>query len=168
MDAVARLGAIGCAHANRDELRFEWTFRTVAPGDATPGPFTAAGDDVFGGAARVRRQRVNPSWTKRRRSGHSCTCIDGVQLLLRDDPDRPEQAFIGESASKLAADAVAGVRKYSPETHALLLEDAHFIERDAPLRPERDVFRNTDFGSPFSVGRPRLRQEQPQGHRYRN
>src|SRR5580692_2999384 len=85
MDAVARLGAIGCAHANRDELRFEWTFRTVAPGDATPGPFTAAGDDVFGGAARVRRQRVNPSWTKRRRSGH---VAEHPGARKTEEPDR--------------------------------------------------------------------------------
>src|SRR5688572_6391202 len=98
-------------------------------------------------------------------SRHPYTRIRRIELLLRDDSHCPEQLLFAEAAAKIGTHAVARVGEHRAESNAGLLEPAHLVESDAPLRLELDVVGNIDLRAPFLVVGPRLREIQPQRDR---
>lgn len=93
---------------------------------------------------------------------HPHTRIRRIELLLRDDSHCPEQLLLAETAAKISAYAVARVGEHRAESNARLLETAHLVESDAPLRLELDVVGDIDLGATLLVVGPRRRLPAPE------
>ena len=93
---------------------------------------------------------------------HPCARVHGIELLLGDDPDRPEQLLFAEPTAEVRAHSVAGVGENRAESNALLFEPAHLVEGDTPLRSERDVVGHIDLRASVYIVGPRLGQVEAQ------